>query len=93
MLAWTYLLLLGCCSSCWISPSLAAGTLGNAAAQAPTAAVHAMFTVECSPYQDWQAITLVYSYRKAGNSGPITRLLTCTADALKHYKVRLRCSP
>ena len=52
-----------------------------------------MFTAECSPYQDWQAITLVYSYRKAGNSGPITRLLTCSGDALRDYKARPSLAP
>eukprot|EP00245_Coleochaete_scutata_P009565 TRINITY_DN3176_c0_g2_i1.p1 TRINITY_DN3176_c0_g2~~TRINITY_DN3176_c0_g2_i1.p1 ORF type:complete len:987 (-),score=179.27 TRINITY_DN3176_c0_g2_i1:1217-4177(-) len=44
-----------------------------------------LFSVECKPYFDWQTVGLMHSYRKSGQPGPITRLLSCTDEALKSY--------
>ena len=83
MLLWTGPLLLACISLCRVSPSTAAG-----APRATAMDVHVAFAAECSPYEDWQSIALVYSFRRAGNSGPITRLLTCSPEDLPNYRVQ-----
>jgi hypothetical protein len=38
--------------------------------------VHTVFSVDGSLYQRWQADLLAYSYRKVGQPGPLTRLLS-----------------
>jgi hypothetical protein len=38
--------------------------------------VHTVFSVDGSLYQRWQADLLAYSHRKAGQPGPLTRLLS-----------------
>ncbi|CAM6129437.1 unnamed protein product [Calypogeia fissa] len=48
--------------------------------------MHTLFSVECSPYFDWQTVGLMHSFRKAKQPGPITRLLSCTDEGLKNYK-------
>lgn len=48
--------------------------------------LHTLFSVECQNYFDWQTVGLVHSFKKAGQPGPITRLLSCTDDELKVYK-------
>ena len=57
-------------------------------AQAPAATVHTVITTECGGYFSWQTLGLVYSHRKAGQPGPLTRLLSCTEEQLKDQKVR-----
>ncbi|XP_047961679.1 peptidyl serine alpha-galactosyltransferase-like [Salvia hispanica] len=61
---------------------------GAAAAVAGTAPyrVHTLFSVECQNYFDWQTVGLMHSFRKAGQPGPITRLLSCTEQERKNYK-------
>lgn len=46
---------------------------GGAAAGQPLSPPHVVFACECSPYMDWQSLTVVRSYRKMGGAGPITR--------------------
>jgi hypothetical protein len=41
-----------------------------------TLEVHTLFSVDGSLYQRWQADLLAYSHRKAGQPGPLTRLLS-----------------
>lgn len=48
--------------------------------------VHTLFSVECQNYFDWQTVSLMNSYRKAKQPGPITRLLSCTDEEKKNYK-------
>lgn len=48
--------------------------------------LHTLFSVECQNYFDWQTVGLVHSFKKAGQPGPITRLLSCTDDEVKGYK-------
>ncbi|CAK9212866.1 unnamed protein product [Sphagnum troendelagicum] len=48
--------------------------------------MHTLFSVECLPYFDWQTVGLMHSFRKSGQPGPITRLLSCTEDVLSSYK-------
>eukprot|EP00271_Cylindrocystis_brebissonii_P016813 TRINITY_DN4139_c0_g1_i1.p1 TRINITY_DN4139_c0_g1~~TRINITY_DN4139_c0_g1_i1.p1 ORF type:complete len:399 (+),score=34.71 TRINITY_DN4139_c0_g1_i1:281-1477(+) len=48
--------------------------------------IHTIFSVECGPYFDWQAVGLMHSYRKSRQPGPITRLLSCTKEDLKTYE-------
>ncbi|KAK9863378.1 hypothetical protein WJX84_005251 [Apatococcus fuscideae] len=55
-------------------------------AQAPAATVHTVITTECGGYFSWQTLGLVYSHRKAGQPGPLTRLLSCTEEQLKDQK-------
>lgn len=46
-------------------------TLGN---------VHTVFTTECGTYFVWQALGMMYSHRKSGQPGKITRLMSCTDE-------------
>ncbi|CAK9180461.1 unnamed protein product [Ilex paraguariensis] len=48
--------------------------------------IHTLFSVECQNYFDWQTVGLMHSFRKAGQPGPITRLLSCTEDEKKNYR-------
>ncbi|EPS72306.1 hypothetical protein M569_02455, partial [Genlisea aurea] len=48
--------------------------------------IHTVFSVECNNYFDWQTVGLVHSLRKAGQPGPITRLLSCNDEELKNYR-------
>ncbi|KAI3748113.1 hypothetical protein L6452_10993 [Arctium lappa] len=55
-------------------------------AQGPPYRIHTLFSVECQNYFDWQTVGLVHSFRKAGQPGPITRLLSCTDEEKKSYR-------
>lgn len=48
--------------------------------------IHTLFSVECQNYFDWQTVGLMHSFKKAGQPGPITRLLSCTEEEKKKYK-------
>lgn len=48
--------------------------------------MHTLFSVECHVYFDWQTVGIMHSYRKSGQPGPITRLLSCTDEQLQSYK-------
>ncbi|KAL7613352.1 hypothetical protein Lser_V15G07810 [Lactuca serriola] len=48
--------------------------------------IHTLFSVECQNYFDWQTVGLVHSFRKSGQPGPITRLLSCTDEEKKSYR-------
>ncbi|GAV88265.1 hypothetical protein CFOL_v3_31688 [Cephalotus follicularis] len=48
--------------------------------------VHTLFSVECQNYFDWQTVGLMHSFKKSGQPGPITRLLSCTDEEKKNYK-------
>lgn len=47
--------------------------------------LHTLFSVECQNYFDWQTVGLVHSFKKAGQPGPITRLLSCSDEEVKGY--------
>ncbi|ESR60422.1 peptidyl serine alpha-galactosyltransferase [Citrus sinensis] len=48
--------------------------------------IHTLFSVECRNYFDWQTVGLMRSFKKAGQPGPVTRLLSCTDEDMKKYK-------
>lgn len=48
--------------------------------------VHTLFSTECNNYFDWQTVGLMHSYRKSGQPGPITRLLSCTEEEKQRYR-------
>ncbi|KAA3459428.1 F28J7.5 protein isoform 2 [Gossypium australe] len=48
-----------------------------------------LFSTECIPYFDWQAVGLMHSFHLSGQPENITRLLSCTDEDLKQYKVIL----
>ncbi|PQM40154.1 peptidyl serine alpha-galactosyltransferase [Prunus yedoensis var. nudiflora] len=62
------------------------GSWGVEAGQKAPRRIHTLFSVECQNYFDWQTVGLMHSYKKAGQPGPITRLLSCTDDEKKKYK-------
>lgn len=62
---------------------LAAGLHAQAASYVP-GTVHTIFSTECNPYFDWQTMGLVYSAKKVGQPGPITRLMACDKPDYKH---------
>ena len=45
-----------------------------------------MFSIECQNHFDWQTVSLMHSFKKAQQLGPITRLLNCTNDEKKNYR-------
>ncbi|KAI4375362.1 hypothetical protein MLD38_013242 [Melastoma candidum] len=47
--------------------------------------LHTLFSVECQNYFDWQTVGLIHSFKKAGQPGPITRLLSCSDEEVKGY--------
>lgn len=52
----------------------------------PAAAnVHTVFTTECGTYFTWQALGMVYSHKKSGQPGKITRLMSCTDEQWAIY--------
>ena len=52
----------------------------------PAAAnVHTVFTTECGTYFTWQALGMVYSHKKSGQPGKITRLMSCTDEQWESY--------
>lgn len=64
--------------------------LSPACGQAPAmGTVHTVITTECGGYFSWQTLGLVYSHRKSGQPGPLTRLLSCTEEQLKDQKVSM----
>ena len=48
--------------------------------------MHTLFSVECHVYFDWQTVGMMHSFRKSGQPGPVTRLLSCTEEQLKGYR-------
>lgn len=48
--------------------------------------IHTLFSVECQNYFDWQTVGLMHSFKKARQSGPITRLLSCTEEEKRSYR-------
>lgn len=48
--------------------------------------VHTLFSVECHVYFDWQTVGIMHSFRKSGQPGPVTRLLSCTDEQLQGYR-------
>ncbi|XP_042066857.1 peptidyl serine alpha-galactosyltransferase-like [Salvia splendens] len=71
--------------------ALVAAAIGGGAAEAVVAGsapyrIHTLFSVECQNYFDWQTVGLMHSFRKAGQPGPITRLLSCTEQERMNYK-------
>ena len=47
--------------------------------------VHTVFTTECGTYFTWQALGMVYSHKKSGQPGKITRLMSCTDQQWEAY--------
>ncbi|KAG0593534.1 hypothetical protein M758_1G329500 [Ceratodon purpureus] len=48
--------------------------------------MHTLFSVECHMYFDWQTVGIMHSFRKSGQPGPVTRLLSCTDEQLEGYR-------
>lgn len=66
--------------------SMSGGAAAEAVAGTAPYRIHTLFSVECQDYFDWQTVGLMQSFRKAGQPGPITRLLSCTEQERKNYK-------
>ncbi|KAK3245756.1 hypothetical protein CYMTET_44695, partial [Cymbomonas tetramitiformis] len=54
--------------------------------QAEVTSYHVIFSAECTPYMDWQSVGLYHSWKKSGQPGKFTRLLSCSQESLKDYK-------
>uniref|UniRef100_A0A0R0JRZ1 Hydroxyproline O-arabinosyltransferase-like domain-containing protein n=1 Tax=Glycine max TaxID=3847 RepID=A0A0R0JRZ1_SOYBN len=52
----------------------------------PHPKIHTIFSTECTPYFDWQTVGLMHSFRRSGQPGNITRLLSCSDEDLRQYK-------
>jgi len=65
--------------------AVAALLLAICAARPALASVHTVFTTECGIYFTWQALGMVYSHKKSGQPGKITRLISCTDSQWEEY--------
>lgn len=72
---------------------LLSGALAAQELRAPGAVtLHTVVPTECTMYFSWQSLGIVYSHKKAGQTGPITRILSCTEEQKQTYKkVILTC--
>lgn len=52
-----------------------------------TVTLHTVVPTECTMYFSWQSLGIFYSHRKAGQGGPITRIISCTDEQKQTYKV------
>ena len=52
-----------------------------------TVTLHTVVPTECTMYFSWQSLGIQYSHRKAGQVGPITRIISCTEEQKQSYKV------
>lgn len=52
-----------------------------------TPTLHTVVPTECTMYFSWQSLGIQYSHRKAGQVGPITRIVSCTDEQKQTYKV------
>lgn len=58
--------------------------------QAPgTVTLHTVVPTECTMYFSWQSLGILYSHKKAGQAGPITRIISCTDEQKQTYKVQM----
>ena len=57
--------------------------LGLLPAATPGAALHVVFSAECTPLFDWHSVGLFYSFYASGQHGNITRLLACSKEQLQ----------
>lgn len=48
--------------------------------------VHTVVPTECTMYFSWQSLGIFYSHKKARQTGPITRILSCTDEQRQTYK-------
>lgn len=52
-----------------------------------TVTLHTVVPTECTMYFSWQSLGIFYSHKKAGQAGPITRIISCTDEQKQTYKV------
>jgi hypothetical protein len=67
-----------------VRPKQSPPSTGNDESESPN--IVTLFSVECNVYFDWQTLGLVYSWRKSGMPGAITRLLSCRDEEFKDYQ-------
>lgn len=66
---------------------LLCGALAADELRAPGAVtLHTVVPTECTMYFSWQSLGIFYSHNKAGQTGPITRIISCTEEQQKTYK-------
>ena len=59
----------------------AAAPAADEGAREASRGVHVLFSTDCSPFQNWQAVVLFYSAAAAGQRGPLTRIASgCSAE-------------
>jgi hypothetical protein len=47
--------------------------------------VHTVFLTDCTPYSDWQTVTLIFSWRESNQPGPLSRVMCCTPREAASY--------
>ena len=68
--------------------------LGLLPAATPGAALHVVFSAECTPLFDWHSVGLFYSFYASGQHGNIIRtVLSATDSTGSHSEARLQPVP
>lgn len=71
---------------------LLSGALAAEELRAPgSVTLHTVVPTECTMYFSWQSLGILYSHQKAGQMGPITRIISCTEEQKQTYKVSPAC--
>lgn len=71
---------------------LLSGALAAEELRAPgSVTLHTVVPTECTMYFSWQSLGILYSHSKAGQTGPITRIISCTDEQKQTYKVSPAC--
>lgn len=82
---WSVLLAVACVARVAIGKEFPVPKWSNGTLKSPWR-MHTLFSVECHVYFDWQTVGIMHSFRKSGQPGPVTRLLSCTDEQLQGYR-------
>lgn len=47
--------------------------------------VRTVFLTDCQMYSDWQSVAMIFSLKKSGQPGPVTRVMCCSPEVAAAY--------
>lgn len=72
-----------------VAALFAALVLVGDAAEAPALRkdnVHTVFLTDCTHYSDWMTLGMVYSWKRSGQPGTLSKVMCCTEAEAKSYR-------